>query len=178
MMGRWSGGRTPGWAASESWLPGASSGAEQRGHFRRPLCLPLYPEEWLRLYGYKDPAGPDFPPLPVAQQRQGFPGSRESAGDSGLLLLGPRPVHSSSLHWLPCPRGPAIHTGHHLPVPPMLTSGHTQQAVPALNAEGDSRKMRLAPFTCCKVFLEGLLTCRQPRMHWVWASPRGSWKVG
>lgn len=99
-------------------------------------------------------------------------------GDSDLLLLGPRPVHSSRLHWLPCPRGPAIHTGHHLPVPPVLTSGHTQQAVPALNAGGDSRKMQLAPFTCRKVFLEGLLTYRQLRMHWVWASPRSSWKVG
>lgn len=42
----------------ESWLPGASPGAEQRGHFRRPLCLPLYPEEWLQLCRVQSHCGP------------------------------------------------------------------------------------------------------------------------
>lgn len=51
-------GRMPGWAARELWLPGASPGAEQRGHFRRPLCSPLYPEERLQLCRVQSPLGP------------------------------------------------------------------------------------------------------------------------
>lgn len=51
-------GRMPGWAVSERWLPGASLGAEQCGHFRRPLCLSLYPEERLQLYRVTKPPWP------------------------------------------------------------------------------------------------------------------------
>lgn len=58
-IGQWGDvGKMPGWAARELWLPGASPGAEQRGHFRRPLCSPLYPEERLQLCRVQSPLGP------------------------------------------------------------------------------------------------------------------------
>lgn len=124
--GRW---EVPGSAASESWLPGASPGAEQCGHFRKPLCPPLYAEEQLPLCGAQSARGPDFPPLPEAQRGGGFPGSRpaQAAGHPHPPVLGPvRSVHISSS----VPGDPAVHTGRWLAGPSGPIPGHTPQAVP------------------------------------------------
>lgn len=88
-----------------------------------PFVCPFIQKSGCDCIGYKAPVGPDFPPLPVAQQEEGFPGSRESAGDPDLLFLGPRPVHSSSLHQLPAAPTPSpCHS--HQPGAPCSSRAH------------------------------------------------------
>ena len=145
-----------------------------------PFVCPFIQKSGCDCIGYKAPVGPDFPPLPVAQQEEGFPGSHESARDPDLLFLGPRPVHPSSLHQLPAAPSPSPHHSHQ-PGAPCSSRAHIwTHNITSSCAKRWGRFQEDASFSVplLQSIFGGLLRCRQPRTHWVWASRRGIWKVG
>ena len=113
VVGRGSAGRMPGWAASESWLPGASRVLSSVATSEGPFVCPFIQKSGCNCIGYKAPAGPDFPPLPVAQQGEGFPGS-VSQPETQTFYFGSKTcafIEAASAPLHPTPPNQAIHTG-------------------------------------------------------------------